>query len=322
MLNRVVHIERKDRSLDLQVSALERALRGHEGRELTPADVVALSGIPLDVAEQALLQLAARTTARVRVTERGDLLFRFTALTPRRTQAHWQGLARLWRVADRRVFGPLLALVSLVLLVPTVAIFLGNALAVPLTTSETGWLWLTGIPSLVALLVTGLAFAFVMFAFVVLPLMALAGLAGAVGMIAVLVEGWPPTVPGAIGCLAMALMSLAVGVPAFRHSVRGFRKLVLGEQTAVRRFWRLYGGLLFGPRAPALADDALADERRLTSLIRARAGILCASDLVGLFRWTPEEAERALVRIFASQDHGHKCPPPVAKERKSCLGAD
>lgn len=301
-MNRVVHIERKNRSLDLQVSVLERALRGHEGRELTPADAVALSGIPLDVAEQALLQLAARTTARVRVTEKGDLLFRFTALTPRRSKARWQDLARLWRVADRRVFGPLLALVSLVLLVPTVALFFGNALAVPVTSSDTGWLWLTGIPSLVALLVTGLAFVFVMLAFVVLPLMAVAGIAGAIGMIAVLVEAWPPTVLGAIGCLATAAMLLAIGVPAFRYSVLGFRKLALGEQAAVRRFWILYGGLLFGPRAPAQARDALVDERRLTSLIRARAGILCASDLVGLFRWTPEEAERGLVRILV--DYG------------------
>ena len=299
---RVVHIERKDRSLDIQVSALERALRGHEGRELTAADAVALSGIPLDVAETALVQLAARTTARIRVTENGDLLFRFSALSARRTTMPWQAIARTWRAADRHVFGPLVALVSLVLLVPTVAIFFGNALAVPIVSGEGGWLWLTGIPSLVALLVTGMAFAAVIFAFVALPLMAIAGIAGAIGMVAVLIEAWPPTVLGAIGCLAVMVLMLAIGVPAFRYSVLGLRKLVFREQTAVRRFWVLYGGLLFGPRAPAQVEDALSDERRLTALIRRRAGILCPSDLVGLFRWTPDEADGALIRILV--DYG------------------
>jgi hypothetical protein len=55
-----------------------------------------------------------------------------------------------------------------------------------------------------------------------------------------------------------------------------------------------------GPARPA--EDALADERRLAALIRQKQGVVALSDLVGLFGWTPAEADTEVTRILC--DYG------------------
>jgi hypothetical protein len=55
---RVVHIEPKSRIAEVDARRLEARLQGHVARDLTGADASALSGLPLDAAEAALLALA------------------------------------------------------------------------------------------------------------------------------------------------------------------------------------------------------------------------------------------------------------------------
>jgi hypothetical protein len=105
---------------------------------------------------------------------------------------------------------------------------------------------------------------------------------------------WPGHLGGA---LIGALILIPVGLLLLRYVLTALQK-TLGKKDAAWavRFWRSVGGLVFGP--PAVRADRLDDERRLVSRIAELGGIVTTPDLMGVFFWTPAEAESEVMRVM------------------------
>jgi hypothetical protein len=331
---RTIHIERKDRgTVEDAVRTLRPALRLHRAGDanapVTSVQASTWTGLPLDVAESALLALVSTGEVRLDlgdVDSDGALLFWPLRLAPARgrwqsVRAWWApwshrwralrrglGLARQW-AEDTALFllAPALMLVldanAAGLLAPAMvpsawsgiyAIVPGMLLAIPL-----------GLAGVMALL--QLVFLLLGIAGVVLLLGGVALLVGAV-VIAVTEHRQIGT---AIGVFLLGATTTALGVPWMKAALSGLRDMVSRESDASVTWavWDTARRFLLGPRrrAPtpphALHDptpdgDGLRDEARLTALLARRAGRVHARDLVELFGWSLPDVERELTRVL------------------------
>lgn len=302
MADQVIRIERKTATLEETAERLRQALLAADRPDVTPADATAVSGLPLAACQEALFHLATTYPARIQVSETGTLRFSFTTLAP--TAPSWP--ERVIGFCTRHAEA--LKTCALMMLVPpfllTVAAHCAALADVP---SQAGSL-LAAAPMLVTLPVQLVAWVFAavvgfagmgaLFQLQLLPLIGFTFVGYA------LFEFVPAFLrdPGAwfwefLPYPVLILFFLGSGACSLFGSWLLYRHYIFGTRSLMARgLWRHVGGLLFGP-GRTRADD-LADERRLTALIVQREGILCNSDLMALFGWTPEEADEQLSRVL------------------------
>ncbi len=292
---KVVHIEAKQRIPEADARTLEAALASAVGRDLTAADASVLSGLPLDAAEAGLIVLAGRYPARLRVTDTGALLFRFESLSRARGAG---ALARLAMTLRRRVLEPLIAVLTVLLGPLLLAALAADVWALGAVAKAGGWFWVVALPCVV--IGTAAAFAALMtfVVFLVLPLAGL-GLVGA-GVAIVVMAFYEGLAGGLVPTLVMGGFMLGIGAMVSRSGIQVWLDTVVRKPTWARALWSNAIALLAGPGRTE--EDALADERRLAALIRTRQGVLSLGDLIGLFGWTPAEADSQVARILC--DYG------------------
>jgi len=286
MARRSIHIEHKPYDPEGAAGQLRKALSAHTGRELTVADAAALSGAPVFNVEPGLLALAGEFPSRIRVTDDGDLLFTFDSLERPRSRAAG-ALAELGRRL-RRVFVPTVVFLTLVLSCPllitvganhfALMAVIGNALAFPF--------FLTGFFTASGGFIWG-----VLMLFMVLPAIFL--LMGLALVALVIVE--PDGGQWAIGLIFGLPMLLAGGHYTWKN-LKALPAALRSTEKGTVKFWRQVAGFIFGP-VPDFSDP-LADERRLTALIRDRSGVLTRADLMALFGWDARTADNELTRIL------------------------
>ncbi len=299
---RTVHIEAKRRGAPQTLDALRAAVAGAAGLELTAADAATRSGVPLDEAEPGLLQLAREWPCRLRVTDSGALLFRFDPVPPR---PGWPArVLTATATALRRLRDPGMAFLTLLVTPPLLFGTAGNVFAnfggdYPGSGVATVAF---GLPWLAIALVAGLAGVLTLVTFHVLLLGGAGMLAAAAALLGSLVlEPSRLLAPSALGYLALVAGLGSLGWFFTRLTWRQYREACLpGQESAVRDLWRLVGRLLLGP--PRANPDPFQDERCLMALIRARGGVVTQVDLMALFGWTPDEADREVTRVLV--DHG------------------
>ena len=279
-----VHIEPKCLDYAKAATSLVAAMQRRNTRVLTPTEASVLSGLPLHLAEPALLQLARRLPCQLEVLDGGQLRFHFAHLRTHRSRAQ-RALARLRPVVSK--FGsPLLGWFAFVLTLVALFCILSSI------TAFTDGKMTNGQPNSTLhniSLVPGLLVAVVM-VLAAFPAFLL------VGFVAFAIHGFA-TVPFPKALLRLALSCLGfafIGAMYWRLQRWIYLKLSNGRLPATLRGW------LLGP--PRQRPDPLADERQLTALITARRGVLSAADLVELFGWTLAQADAALVRILV--DYG------------------
>ncbi len=270
----VVHIEKKARDIEAAATSLRPFVAEHVGREVTAADIAAASGVPLDLAEPALLRLASEVPARLRVRGAGVLLFTFERAPMPRHDGRWD---RWWR-ANRSIVADVGAWFLLLLLV----IGVGDALRVIGVAQGNDVVRGIGavIGGLAALpvAITGVGFL-------------LGGYGVVQGVSALATEPFPKSL------LLLVVNTLLSAL------------LLLGYFVVLRGFFRWTGGFglfkqvrgfVLGP--PPEVTDGLADERRVTALIRARGGVVATHDFARLFGSDLADADRNLARILC--DYG------------------
>lgn len=275
----VITIERKGDDVAAAARQLLVALRRTGVQRLTAADATVVSGLPLHLAEPALLQLASSIpSAKIGVDDTGNLVVTFERLSYRHdVRARLRALAT---TAWRRMGHPAAQWLSFVFmnLLVTSVVSAGAAHAAPETALhdmlQVATL-LTVAPLLIFLMpVVLLALA---------PLMLVRSLADPPLSMALLRAG------GYLGgMLALGGLYTVLARSAYRIVVRG------------RDLPAAIIGFFAGPTAPS--PDVLADERELTGQIVAHDGVLCTLDLIELYGWTPADADAALVRILV--DYG------------------
>lgn len=299
---RVVHvpppnpIEAKRRDAERDASTLEVALRAQRGKALTPSDASALSGLPIDAAEAGLLVLARRFPATLEVGPTGVLVFRFDSLRRARGPS---ALALWWSAVRARVLEPLIAALTLAVGPVLLANLARDIAALGAVAMDQGWFWLAMLPCMVFGVAAGLGALLSFLMFIVLPVTgALMMVGGGVMIYAAFAEGKEGG-----GIAAMVLFGAFMIWFGWNLAKWGFKLWldnVFKKATWARTLWTDAIQFLLGPPRPA--PDPLADERRLVRLIREREGVLALSDLVGLFGWTPAEADTQIARILC--DYG------------------
>lgn len=291
MSDQIIRIERKSANLEAAAEQLLAALRRAERLDVTPADAAATSGLPLALCQEALFHLATRFPTRVRVGEAGTLRFTFTSLEPPPSNRLKELLAR--HADALKICGLLVLLPPFFLNAASHAMALAEASLVPgllaIPVKLVGWAFALGL----GLIGFG---TFLNFLWLPVTGMLVLGWGLFEALPAVLkdpqAEFWG-MIPY-IGCLPLAFFySLGMALGSwilYRHYIFGDRGLM------ARSLWRNVMGLLFGPGRTR--HDELEDERRLTGLIVKQRGVLSIADLIGLFGWTPEEADEQLARIL------------------------
>ncbi len=291
---RVVHIEAKQRIAEADAATLEHILAKHLQRDLTPADASVLSGLPIDAAEAGLLVLSSRYPARIRVSPNGVLSFRFESLRPHGPSP----LAAFAGALRRRLVEPALAAATVVLGPLLLAVLVIDTYALVSVARDHGLLWLVGLPCLIVGLGAMLAAILTSMVFLLLPLLGIVMVVAGVFMVYLAFA--EPGRDGPIGVLVIALMVLGLGWFFGRWGVAVWWRIIVREPTWAKELWQSVVVFLVGPAQRRV--DALADERQLAALIRTRAGVITLSDLVGLFGWTPAEADAQVARILV--DYG------------------
>ncbi len=292
---RSITIERKQLPTHAAVMVLYQVLVGRTGTWCSVADAAVLSGLPLADAEAALLELAARNPAQIRVGDAvattgepvSGIEVRFERLQsprpgPIRFVLEW--LRTQWHAWSDELD----VLFAMLFVVPFLAVGITSMGMLVAATETAGpeavmhFARLMTIPWLVVGIVWAGAFLLWMvpWAFVLVGLRWLC---------------FVPMSPSSwIVTFIVVLVAAAVGMRLLRAVVR--RRTPAAEQSFFGRLWRSFRGFVLGPRMPK--HDALADERHLTALLRNARGVVTTSDLMGAFGWTPDEAQRQIVRIL------------------------
>lgn len=307
----MIQIEENPRDEDEEVELLRATLEDATEEEFTAADASAISGLPLDRCEPALLSLAQIYPSRLRVTEQGHLLFQFDSLLERRgpgTFARWiQALQRFWWRAYDAALGIItLVIAPVVLLTISLHLFLLAEVVRDWNAMAGIVLWIPIFPALLVLF----SFAVIAFSlFVLFPVGAVTSILGGMAfLLFALLSLFPPFHSGQetsvvdMICSAITLggigaMSLGFGIWLGRLCYTTGLDILGGKKIpAARRLWREVGGFLFGPlSAPA---DPLVEKRRLTAMIREKKGVICRADLIELFGWDFDHADREITRIL------------------------
>jgi hypothetical protein len=307
-MNRI-HIEPKSRNLDRQTLDIARAFAAsHPNIELSAASLTASTGLPVDVSEAALLALSSQAPCRLSVRDDGNLAFRFAPLPARAERGPLRALlGAIARTADR-LRDPLLATFTLAALPPFALVAASGCLAALHVTTEpggilsvllfpmtalafltaTGWALVgTLLVTAASFLLSGLLLIFLALALIALPFIEGLPKGGAGEVVLALVLGG-----AAVAFCAWFGLGLTVG------TFQLWRDVSTGERAAwARTLWRDVGAFVFGPPRPP-PPDPLADERRLVALITSHAGVITAADLMRTFGWSPDEADRDLVRVL------------------------
>jgi hypothetical protein len=307
-----IRIEKKDRNAVAEAArTLRQRLQGHESRPLRAAEASTISGLPLDMAEAALLALHGDYPARFEVDAQGQFTVTFDSLRRRRGG----GLrARSWAVLWRRLAPRLLAVRHFVedkvifLLMPVLILLLSANMAgllLPLSLDFPGAGVLRVFPGMLLLLVVGLTAIFALLALVFVLFVAAGFLLLVTGVVAFLgalfilfVEGDPGS--GLLALVVGALM-LGLGWGWAKSGLETIEDLSSRKKDGIfAGAWLALRGFVFGgrPHRAGPEADALSDERRLTALLQEKRGVLAVRDLITLFGWDLEEAEAALTRIL------------------------
>jgi hypothetical protein len=308
-----VHIERKNRGAIEDASrTLKKSLTGHEGRSLRAAEASTLSGLPLDMAEAALLKLHSVYPSTFEVGDDGGFVFRFTSLSKRREGG---GLRRLWLNIRRGVLPRLIAIQHgiednlIFLLMPALMLILTAnmvGLALPLSLDFPGVGFLRVFPGMFLMLGIGLfgIFSALALLFILLLLGGLMMLLCGAAMIvtAVYLAGWERQFWTAIGVLAFGSFITMWGWGFASTSLESIRSMSSRKEkdAMFRDVWLVLRGFVFGARTDTkvVAGEELRDERQLTALLVQKKGVLAARDLVSLFGWNMPQAEAELSRIL------------------------
>jgi hypothetical protein len=270
----VLHIEKKARDVEAAAAAARPFVVQRVGREITAADIAAASGIPLDLAEPALLRLASEVPTRVRVRGAGVLLFTFERAPAAPRVAWWR---RWWR-ANRGIVADVGAWFVVLVLV----IGIGDALRVigqaegiePVRVIGV----LIGVLAALPVALTGVGF-----------------LLGGYGVVEGVSALWTKPFPQSLLLLFASFLLSALLFGGYFMVLRGLFRWSGGIG-----LFKQVRGFMLGPASEVA--DPLADERRVTALIRARGGIVATHDFARLFGCDLAQADRNLARILC--DYG------------------
>ena len=284
-----IHVEKKRRGDLKSLDAVRAAVRGgaHGTRWSAPALTVQ-TGLPLDEAEWAMLELAGDWPSRLHVRDDGALEI---AYTPPDEPSRWR--AWLDRHATRlREAGSALTLLLLAPLALMVSLqWVAIAVALPGA--------LQAIVTLVLALPVGVVFcvSLLILVFEVLLLtgvaMVIAGIGFPIGIIwtGSWDEWW----------LIPLTLVLFGGIGAYvTHMGWIFVSGLLQERGELEAVWSTIADVLFGPRQPRVGP--LEDEQRLLAWIARRQGVLSVWELAALLGATPEVANREATRLLV--DYG------------------
>lgn len=309
---RVIHFEHKDRTAIVDSARLLREhLRGHQRRPIAAAEAATLSGLPLDMAESALLALYSMHPATLKVDDDGTLWVTFASLDRRGgagvAQRCWRWMARQTAPSLTRAREAIADLLVITLLPMLMLVLAGNiaGLAAPLTLDFPGVAVLRIFPGVVVFMVSGLMVVLAGIS-LLLELLLLAGpllCAMGVGVLGVgiraMVEG---DAGGAAAGIIGALVFLAMGIPWSLFALEQFREMSdrNDPDAPYTSLWLPLRGFVFGPHARPGDEpiDALVDERRFTALLAERRGVVLVRDLVCLFGLTVSQAEGEISRLL------------------------
>lgn len=287
---------------------MRTALLAMKRRQVTVADAAAATGLPLAHAEQALLELVSHYPARLVVERDGKISFDFRSLDkPRKGGAFVRWLRRA-RDRVQRMFGPALAFFTVVTVPLLLLILSCNLFAVAVLAHAQPW-WIAApvyvllFPALFVVFASGFL-GTVIYSF--FPLLTIVMFAVAVGP--PLMALFMPELDWWARLLIFAILAVVCGgigfslTPMLASMVKDMYADMAKPDgvSSVKSLWSNVRGFLFGP--PRSRSDALADERRLTALIRERKGVIADRDLMALFGWNKWQAASECARIVA--DYG------------------
>jgi hypothetical protein len=299
-----ITIERKAPDARRHAAIIRQRLLAADTLTVTAPDAARITGLPIDACREALLTLYGDVPAEIRVDAGGDMQFHFASLRHRRPSVRPSVAARgLDALATwyRRHADVLLILITMPLAPPFLFALFGNlqAFVRVIIMGDAGLAgWQAGllapllIVALPALLVSGIGACLTILTFQALPLASLLLLVSAPVLVIDAIARNRAKELLVIGPLALVMV--AVGLPLALFCWEKLKEAIFDSDWG-RQTWTTVGRLLFGPRSET---DALSDERRLTALIGQREGVLCRSDVMALFGWTPSQADRELTRIL------------------------
>lgn len=308
-----VHIEKKNRdAVDEASRTLRQRLLGYEGRDLRAAEASTLTGLPLDMAEAALLKLHSAYPSKFTLGNDGGFVFRFSSLSQRREGG---GLRRFWANFRRRNLPRLIAIQHgiedhlIFLLMPAMLMVLTAnmlGLAVPLSRDFPGAGCVRFFPGMVIALVIGLVGLFSILAFLFILLLLGGLIMLAVGGILILLGFylglWEQEAGQAVISLITGIISFMWGWNNASDAFGLIRSMSdrKGGTAIFRDAWLELRDFVFGARSgPRMeSGDELKDERQLTELLVQKKGLVTARDLVTLFGWDLSQADAELSRIL------------------------
>ncbi len=310
MGRRDVHIEAKAYDVDAAAETLLRVLRANARVEVTAADASALSGVPLEQCQPALIALSSTYPSRLRVTSTGAVLFAFESLTARPVPGRVRAALAALRSQVVRHRDGALAIFTVLVVPPFLGLLAANIWALAAWAHELP-LWAEIPIALVVWPMLYLVFTLAFLSLVVFHVfpaigVVLLGMTVALPVAAVMDlwgdAWWKIALVLAILVVPMLVMGYA-GTFLCKLAWETLRDVVATDRaSAARGFWRAVGGFLLGPLEGTDDADGLADERRLVALIRERRGVITGLDLMALFGWSAEQADREVTRVLA--DYG------------------
>jgi len=308
---RRVHIEKKSTTTDTAIESLRQGLKARIGSDVTPADCSLVSGLPLADAEQALLTLTTRHACRISVTEDGVLVVRFSDLALKRERGpigRFVDKTTAWMAKHR---DQLLAAFAVTFFPVLAVLGMSGAFSLMAGIEDgglSGHMW-AKIPLMILGGAATLFWLFAIFGVLAIAMFAYIVVAMLVSPIWFFARPlFDPTYAVDLDIVRHLLLStvasaitVAIGRALAKPLIQSWKKVFAGESAQwAPRFWRAVGGFLFGP--PRERHDALSDERRLVARIRELDGVITTADLMGLFGWTPEQADSEIVRVM--MDYG------------------
>jgi len=305
---RNVHIEKKALSSTESTERLRAALVGQTGNWITRTEAAVMTGLPLTDAEAALLSLSTLLPCRVGVSDDGLIAVRFDSVSVPGPDSPWRARTLKVRAFLRRHRDAALAVFTMAVLPIIATTGLAGAMAMA-TGAELrpdvhealrtpilivggllalGWV-LIGLGLIAALSVT-----FIAFGVMCMPIVAT--------ITPFMTDGKASNPDFSLGThIATSIFAFVICVPlgymVLKIVIVFVKKVLSGEKSSwAPKFWRSIGGLSFGPTMAKV--DRLADEKRVLGRVAELEGVVTTPDLMGLFGWSPAEAESEVMRVM------------------------
>ncbi len=286
---RRIHIEKKRRGDARSLEVLRKAVRKEPGARWSTTKIAARTGLPLDEASWAMMELAGQWPSRLYPKDDGTLEVTYT---PTRGSDGWRGwlrrnegaLRKLGSTATTTMLAPMALMVSLqwVLLVASIP--------PGLLQSAIGLLIM--LPVGVTFCLAAIVMVFETLLFVGLAML-IAAVAFPVGII--WTGAWDDwwVIPLAL------IMFGGVGAVV---TVMGWNLVsnLFMERGELEATWGTIVEIVVGPQQPSVG--ALEDEERILAWIQDRQGIVTVWELAALLGATPEEASRDITHLLV--DYG------------------